>query len=225
MQLPVKDINGSILRTMEVSDDVYAVEMNGPLVHQVIVGHLANRRVGTHSTKTRSEVRGGGRKPWRQKGTGRARAGSNRSPIWRGGGVTFGPKMRSYRKNTPKRMKRLALMSALSSKISSGDFLVVDSIKFDEPVNTNQVVSNLHQLGLSKSTLLLGPPDYSSNIPYIRNIPWVKAIPVEILSVGTLLKYQKILIDVQGVKILEDMLSGVRRKKANSVSSTDKEVA
>ena len=225
MRLPVKNMKGADVRSLNVKDHVFAAAKNLPLVHQVLVAELANARQGTASTKTRAEVSGGGRKPWRQKGTGRARARSNRSPIWRGGGVTFGPKMRSYRKNTPKRMKRLALISALSSKISSGDFLVVDSIKFDEPVNTNQVVSNLHQLGLSKSTLLLGPPDYSSNIPYIRNIPWVKAIPVEILSVGTLLKYQKILIDVQGVKILEDMLSGVRRKKANSVSSADKEVA
>ena len=133
--------------------------------------------------------------------------------------------MRSYRKNTPKRMKRLALISALSGKISNGDVLVVDSMKLDEPINTNQIVFNLHQLGLSKSTLLLGSPDYSSNIQYTRNIPWLKAIPVEILSVAVLLKYQKVLIDVQGVKILEDMLSNVRRKKVNVVDSPDKEVA
>ena len=150
---------------------------------------------------------------------------TNRSPIWRGGGVTFGPKMRSYRKNTPKRMKRLALISALSDKILNGDVLVVDSLQFDEPVTTSNVASNLRQLGLSKSTLLLGTPDHVSSIQYIRNIPWVKAIPVEILSVGVLLKYQKILIDVQGVKVLEGMLGNVRRKKTNVVNSSDKEVA
>ena len=218
-------MKGDDVRSLNVKDHIFAAAKNVSLVHQVLVGELANARQGTASTKTRAEVSGGGRKPWRQKGTGRARAGSNRSPIWRGGGVTFGPKMRSYRKNTPKRMKRLALISALSGKVSNGDVLVVDSMQFDEPMTTNKVVSNLQQLGLSKSTLLLGSPDHSSSIQYIRNIPWVKAIPVEILSVGTLLKYQKILIDVQGVKILEGMLCNVRRKKANVVNSSDKEVA
>ena len=218
-------MKGDDVRSLNVKDHIFAAAKNVSLVHQVLVGELANARQGTASTKTRAEVSGGGRKPWSQKGTGRARAGSNRSPIWRGGGVTFGPKMRSYRKNTPKRMKRLALISALSGKVSNGDVLVVDSMQFDEPMTTNKVVSNLQQLGLSKSTLLLGSPDHSSSIQYIRNIPWVKAIPVEILSVGTLLKYQKILIDVQGVKILEGMLCNVRRKKANVVNSSDKEVA
>ena len=225
MRLSVKNMKGDDVRSLNVKDHIFAAAKNVSLVHQVLVGELANARQGTASTKTRAEVSGGGRKPWRQKGTGRARAGSNRSPIWRGGGVTFGPKMRSYRKNTPKRMKRLALISALSGKVSNGDVLVVDSMQFDEPMTTNKVVSNLQQLGLSKSTLLLGSPDHSSSIQYIRNIPWVKAIPVEILSVGTLLKYQKILIDVQGVKILEGMLCNVRRKKANVVNSSDKEVA
>ena len=225
MRLPVKNMKGADVRSLNVKDHVFAATTNQPLVHQVLVAELANARQGTASTKTRAEVSGGGRKPWRQKGTGRARAGSIRSPIWRGGGVTFGPKMRSYRKNTPKRMKRLALISALSGKISNGDVLVVDSMKLDEPINTNQIVLNLHQLGLSKSTLLLGSPDYSSNIQYIRNIPWVKAIPVEILSVAVLLKYQKVLIDVQGVKILEDMLSNIRRKKVNVLDSPDREVA
>ena len=225
MRLSVKNMKGDDVRSLNVKDHIFAAAKNVSLVHQVLVGELANARQGTASTKTRAEVSGGGRKPWSQKGTGRARAGSNRSPIWRGGGVTFGPKMRSYRKNTPKRMKRLALISALSGKVSNGDVLVVDSMQFDEPMTTNKVVSNLQQLGLSKSTLLLGSPDHSSSIQYIRNIPWVKAIPVEILSVGTLLKYQKILIDVQGVKILEGMLCNVRRKKANVVNSSDKEVA
>lgn len=225
MRLLVKNMQGADVKSLNVKDHVFAAAKNVSLVHQVLVGELANARQGTASTKTRAEVSGGGRKPWAQKGTGRARAGSNRSPIWRGGGVTFGPKMRSYRKNTPKRMKRLALISALSGKISNGDVLVVDSIQFDEPLTTNKVASNLHQLGLSKSTLLLGSPGHASSIQFTRNIPWVKSIPVEILSVGALLKYQKILIDVQGVKILENMLSNVRRKKANVVNSSDKEVA
>mgnify|MGYP001216374075 CR=1 FL=1 len=225
MRLPVKNMNGADVRSLNVKDHVFSASKNVSLVHQVLVGELANARQGTASTKTRAEVSGGGRKPWRQKGTGRARAGSNRSPIWRGGGVTFGPKMRSYRKNTPRRMKRLALISAISSKISDGDVLVVDSLKFDEPTTTNKVESNLKQLGLFKSTLLLGSPDHLLNVQYFRNIPWVKAIPVEILSVGILMKYQKILIDVQGIKTLERMLENVRRKKTVAVDISGKEVA
>ena len=126
MELALKNMQGSKTGSIEVSDAVFDTPLNKALIHQVMVAQLANKRAGTHSTKTRSEVRGGGRKPWRQKGTGRARQGSIRSPQWRGGGITFGPKPRDYSQATPKKMRRAAIKSLLSQKVRDGEITVVE---------------------------------------------------------------------------------------------------
>ena len=126
MELALKNMQGSTTGSIEVSDAVFDTPLNKALIHQVMVAQLANKRAGTHSTKTRSEVRGGGRKPWRQKGTGRARQGSIRSPQWRGGGITFGPKPRDYSQATPKKMRRAAIKSLLSQKVRDGEITVVE---------------------------------------------------------------------------------------------------
>jgi len=130
MELSLKNMQGATVGSIEVSDAVFDTPLNKALIHQVMVAQLANKRAGTHSTKTRAEVRGGGRKPWRQKGTGRARQGSIRSPQWRGGGVTFGPKPRDYSQATPKKMRRAAIKSLLSQKVRDGEITVVEELFF-----------------------------------------------------------------------------------------------
>ncbi len=207
LQLPVKDINGSILHTMEVSDDVYAVEMNGPLVHQVIVGHLANRRVGTHSTKTRSEVRGGGRKPWRQKGTGRARQGSIRSPQWRGGGIVHGPKPRDYHQRLPKKMRRSAIRCLLSDKIRSESLVVVDEIILNE-YKTKEIIGVLDQLGVSGKSLIVSSDPNTGIGRACRNLPKVKSLPAATINALDLINHETLIITESAVRKIEDMWGG-----------------
>ena len=132
-KVAVYDIAGKQAGEIELNESVFGVEVNEALLHQAVVMQLASQRLGTHSTKTRGLVRGGGRKPWKQKGTGRARAGSTRSPIWVGGGVTFGPQPRSYAFKMPRKQRRLALKSALSAKLTEGELVVVDSVIFEQP--------------------------------------------------------------------------------------------
>ncbi|MDR0433656.1 MAG: 50S ribosomal protein L4, partial [Gracilibacteraceae bacterium] len=132
-RVQIVNIEGEAVEEMEISEEIFGVEPNMAVIHSAVVAQQANARQGTHSTLGRSEVRGGGRKPWRQKGTGRARAGTSRSPLWRGGGVIFGPKPRSYRKNLPRKVRKMALYSALSGKLRDGNFIVVDKIAFEVP--------------------------------------------------------------------------------------------
>lgn len=138
-KVAVYDIAGKQAGEIELNESVFGVEVNEALLHQAVVMQLASQRLGTHSTKTRGLVRGGGRKPWKQKGTGRARAGSTRSPIWVGGGVTFGPQPRSYAFKMPRKQRRLALKSALSAKLTEGELVVVDSVNFEQPKTKNVV--------------------------------------------------------------------------------------
>jgi large subunit ribosomal protein L4 len=204
LQLPVRDVKGSVLRTIEVSDDVYGVEMNGPLVHQIIVGHLANRRVGTHSTKTRAEVRGGGRKPWRQKGTGRARQGSIRSPQWRGGGIVHGPKPRDYHQRLPKKMRRSAIKCLLSDKVRGESFVIVDEIVLNE-YKTKEMVSVLEQLGLSGKSLVVSSDPNQGLGRACRNLPRVKSLPVATINALDLINYENLLITESAVRKVEDL--------------------
>ena len=192
---------------MEVSDDVYAVEMNGPLVHQVIVGHLANRRVGTHSTKTRSEVRGGGRKPWRQKGTGRARQGSIRSPQWRGGGIVHGPKPRDYHQRLPKKMRRSAIRCLLSDKIRGESFVVVDEIILNE-YKTKEIIGVLDQLGVSGKSLIVSSDPNTGIGRACRNLPKVKSLPVATINALDLINHETLIITESAVRKIEDMWGG-----------------
>ena len=159
MSVTMKTQSGSDAGTADLSPDVFGIEPNLPVMHQVVTAQLAAARAGTHSTKTRSEVRGGGAKPWRQKGTGRARAGSSNSPIWRGGGIAHGPRPRDYSQRTPKKMVKLALRSALSDRASEGRVIVVDSWNFDSP-KTKDAVAALTAIGAEgKVLMVLGNSD------------------------------------------------------------------
>ena len=170
-----KSASGADAGTIELDDAVFGVQPNVPVMHQVVTAQLANRRRGTQSTKTRAEVSGGGAKPWKQKGTGRARAGSSRSPIWSGGGVALGPKPRSYKQRTPKKMVRLALLSALSDRASESRIAVVDAWDFDAP-STKQAKAALAALGIEgKALVVVGPDDLVASKSF-RNLPDVHVL-------------------------------------------------
>ena len=171
----VKTQAGGEAGTAELADEVFGIEPNIPVMHQVVTAQLAAKRAGTHSTKTRSEVRGGGAKPWRQKGTGRARAGSSNSPIWRGGGVAHGPRPRDYSQKTPKKMVKLALRSALSDRAGEGNVIVVDQWSFDEP-RTKDAVAALDAIGVEgKVLMVLGDGDQIAYKSF-RNLPNVHCL-------------------------------------------------
>ena len=148
----VYDIANKQVGDVELNENIFGVEVNGALLHQAVVMQLAAQRLGTHATKTRAMVRGGGRKPWKQKGTGHARSGSNRSPLWVGGGTAFGPQPRSYAFSMPRKQRRLALKCALSDKVKSGDLIVLESLDFDAP-KTKQVVKMLGDFGVDSKAL------------------------------------------------------------------------
>ena len=163
------------------SADIFGVDPNVAVMHQVVTAQLAARRRGTHKTKTRSEVRGGGGKPWRQKGTGRARHGSIRSPLWRGGGIAHGPQPRDYSQSTPKKMKRLALRSALSDRAAEGKIIVVDDWGFDAP-STKSAVTKLEALGAGGRVLAVLERDDVTALKSFRNLPRVHTLPADQLN-------------------------------------------
>lgn len=188
---------------MELSDKVFGVEINNEVMHQVVVAQLANKRQGTQSAKTRSEVRGGGIKPWRQKGTGRARQGSIRAPQWIHGGVVFAPKSRSYRMSIPKKMKRLALKSALTSKVQQEELVLLDSLEISEP-KTKEVVEMLNAFEVNKTLIVVA--DKNENIyKSARNISNVAVIPVNNLNVYDILKYDKFMVTKDAVAKIEEV--------------------
>lgn len=191
---------------IELNDSVFGVEMNAGLVHQAVVMQLASRRLGTHATKTRGLVRGGGRKPWRQKGTGRARSGSTRSPLWVGGGTVFGPQPRSYAFRMPKKQRRLAIKCALSDKVVSGDFIVLDDLQFDVP-KTKSVVKMLGDFGVDAKSLII-TLDENENVELSsRNIPGVKAINTMGLNVYDILNHTKLFITKAAIEKIEEVLA------------------
>jgi large subunit ribosomal protein L4 len=173
--ISLKDRTGADAGTVELDDAVFGLQPNVPVMHQVVTAQLANRRRGTQSTKTRSEVSGGGAKPWKQKGTGRARAGSSRSPIWSGGGVALGPKPRSYKQRTPKKMIRLALLSALSDRANEGKVVVVSGWGFEGP-STKAAKSLLGSLGVSGRVLVVLGAGEDVAAKSFRNLPEVQVI-------------------------------------------------
>ena len=191
---------------IELNDSVFGVEMNAGLVHQAVVMQLASRRLGTHATKTRGLVRGGGRKPWRQKDTGRARSGSTRSPLWVGGGTVFGPQPRSYAFRMPKKQRRLAIKCALSDKVASGDFIVLDDLQFDAP-KTKSVVKMLGDFGVDVKSLII-TLDENENVELSsRNIPGVKAINTMGLNVYDILNHTKLFITKAAIEKIEEVLA------------------
>ena len=189
----VYDIANKQVGDIELNDNVFGVEVNGALLHQAVVMQLASQRLGTHATKTRGLVRGGGRKPWKQKGTGRARCGSTRSPIWVGGGTVFGPQPRSYAFSMPRKQRRLAIKCALSDKVQSGDFLVIDNLDFETP-KTKNVVKMLQDFGVDSKALLITCEEAENVEKSSRNIPGVLAINTTGLNVYDILNHNKLLM-------------------------------
>jgi large subunit ribosomal protein L4 len=177
---------------LDLKDEIFGVEVKGHVLHEVVTWQRACRRSGTASTKTRGEVRGGGHKPWRQKGTGRARAGSSRSPIWRGGGTTFGPRPRSYAYTLPKQVRRLALKMALSSKLANGRLVVLDAYPHTTP-KTKDFVKVLRAFDMSKA-LFITPEAYDILELSARNVPGVQVMPSVGLNVYDILKYEHLVL-------------------------------
>lgn len=200
----VYDMTGKAVSSMELSDAIFAIEPNAVVMHQAVVTYLANQRQGTQSTLTRTEVRGGGRKPWRQKGTGHARQGSIRAPQWTHGGVAIGPKPRSYRLALNKKIKRLALKSALSTKVLENALIVVDKIEMNE-YKTKTVVSMLKALGASKKTLIVLPAVDEKVIKSAANIPGVKTTCVNTLNVYDVLNCDTFIVLQDAVTKIEEV--------------------
>jgi large subunit ribosomal protein L4 len=207
VELQVRNIKGNVIGSIEVRDDVFAARVNQALIHQVMVGQLANRRQGTAKTKTRAEASGGGAKPRPQKHTGRARAGSTRSPIWKGGGVAFGPRPRSYRHHTPKRMRRGALISTLSGKAQEGSLVVVDDFDIGEP-KTKAVAQALSNLGAGHPALLVADGAGAEVLRAARNVPRLKMQPSHTLNVIDLLNHRTVIITVRAVRNAESIWGG-----------------
>ena len=200
----VYNIEGKEVDKLELNDNVFGVEINEHLVHLAVVSQLANGRQGTQSAKTRSEVSGGGRKPWRQKGTGHARQGSTRSPQWRHGGIALGPKPRSYRFTLNKKVRKLAMLSALSAKVSANEMVVVDAIKTDE-FKTKTMVAMLKALEAEKKTLIVLDAVDAKVIKSAANIEGVKTTQYNTLNVYDILNCDKFVIVEGAVKKLEEV--------------------
>ena len=203
-KINVVDMAGKVVSELELNDAVFAVEINKTAMHAAVVNYLANQRQGTQSTLTRTEVSGGGRKPWRQKGTGHARQGSTRSPQWRHGGIALGPKPRSYRYSLNKKLKRIAMLSALSSKVSENEMIVVDAIKTDE-FKTKTMVAMLKAIGADAKTLIVLDSVDKKVIKSAANIEGVKTTQVNTLNVYDILNCDKFVIVKGAVEKLEEV--------------------
>ena len=203
-KVSVLNMEGSEVGTIELSDAVFGVEVNEHLVHQAVLSQLANNRQGTQKAKTRSEVSGGGRKPWRQKGTGHARQGSIRAPQWVHGGVALGPKPRDYSYSLNKKERRLGMKSALSTKVVDENLVVVDSIKL-ESYKTKAVVEMLKALGAEGKALIVTAESDKTVVKSAANIPGVKTATVNTLSVYDILNYDKFIVSSEAVKKIEEV--------------------
>ncbi len=203
-KIDVYDMKGKKVSDIELADSVFGIEPNENIVHSVLVNYLANQRQGTQSTKTRSEVSGGGKKPWRQKGTGRARQGSIRAPQWIKGGIALGPKPRSYSYSVNKKEKRLAIRSVLSSKVLEKELTVVDKLELKE-IKTKTMVETLNSLKAEGKTLIILPETNKNVAMSSRNIEGVKTILANNINVFDLLKYKNLILPVDTVKKLEEV--------------------
>ena len=203
-KIDVYDINGKKVKELELNEAVFGIEPNEAVVHSVLVNFLANQRQGTQSTKTRAEVRGGGRKPWRQKGTGRARQGSIRAPQWVKGGIALGPRPRSYKYTVNKKERRLAIRSVLSSKVLENNLVVLDKAEMKE-IKTQAMVKTLANLKVEGKTLILLPERNENVQKSARNIKNVKTTLVNTINVYDLLKYNKLVVTLDAVKKLEEV--------------------
>ena len=211
MRIRLRNTEGKVVRSVQVRDDVFDVPMNSALVHQVMVGQLANARQGTGSTKTRSYVSGGGRKPRPQKGSGAARAGTIRAPQWRGGGVAFGPHPRSFRHHTPKRMRRQSLVATLSEKLRQGELVVLESLELGQP-KTQELVRVLEALGAGTGVLVVGDGVDAAVVQSARNVPRLKLISAPLLNTLDLLNHRKVIMTLDAVRKAEELWSGALKR-------------
>lgn len=203
-KVAIYNIAGQQVSEIELSDNVFGVEVNEHAMYEVVKNQLANKRQGTQSAKTRAEVRGGGRKPWKQKGTGRARVGSIRSPLWIGGGTVFAPKPRDYSYTIPKKVRRLAMKSALTSKVNSNELIVLDELKLDAP-KTKEMVNILKNLNVDKKALIVMGEKSEAVIKSAKNIPGVQTALVNTINVYDILKYDKFIITKDAVQKVEEV--------------------
>ena len=202
-KVSVYNMEGKQVGDIELNDAVFGVEVNNHLVHMAVVNQLANNRQGTQSAKTRSEVSGGGRKPWKQKGTGHARQGSTRSPQWTGGGIVFAPKPRDYSFKMNKKEKQLALKSALTSRVLENKFIVVDEIKLEE-AKTKKFAEAMNNLKVTKALVVLNTND-ANVVRSAKNIPTVKTALTNTINVFDILKYDTVVIDKAAVATIEEV--------------------
>jgi large subunit ribosomal protein L4 len=201
--LKVFNIEGKEVGDIQLNESVFGVEVSKDAMHQVVLAQLANKRQGTQSTKTRAEVRGGGIKPWRQKGTGRARQGSIRAPQWIKGGIVFAPKPRDYRVSVPKSMRRTAMKSALTSKVMDNEMIVLESLEFNAP-KTKEMIKVLSAFE-AKKTLILVSESNENVYKSARNIPGIAVLPVNNINVYDILKYEKLMITKDAVSKIEEV--------------------
>ncbi len=204
-KVAVYNLQGEQIGERELNEEIFGAPVNEALLHQVVVGYLANQRQGTADTKTRGEVRGGGRKPWRQKGTGRARQGSIRSPLWPKGGIVFGPHPRDYRQELPVRVRRTALVSALSAKVRDGELVVLDGVALDKP--KTRVIAGLVDRLQAKRAMIVTPATDRTVYLSARNIPGVLVRPAVDLNAYDVLSHGKIMLVSEAVDRLEEVLA------------------
>src|SRR5215212_1394627 len=207
--IDIKNTRGEVVGNIELDERVFGIEPNRAVLHQAVVTQLANQRRGTHDTKTRGEVRGGGRKPWRQKGTGRARQGSTRAPHWRTGGIVFGPHPRSYHRDLPRKMRRLAMRSALSARAQEAAITVVDSLAFETP-KTREMVGFLTALGVEKGALIVLSERDESVVRTSANVPGVRAITPVGLCLLDMLNYPRLILTPESVEAITKSLLDVK---------------
>ncbi len=202
-KIDVLDVKGNVVGDVELSEAIFGIEPNEHVVHEVVVALLANRRQGTRSALTRSEVRGGGRKPWRQKGTGRARAGTIRSPLWKGGGVIFAPKSRDYSKKVNKKVKALAMKSVFSAKVQDNELRVLNQLVMDVP-KTKEMIAVLNNINAQKALIVL-PENNEAIIRSANNIPKVATTTVNELNVYDMLKYDVLIMTQEALQKIEEV--------------------
>ncbi len=203
-KVAIYNVSGQQVSEIELNDSVFGIEVNEHAMYEVVKNQLANKRQGTQSAKTRAEVRGGGRKPWKQKGTGRARVGSIRSPLWVGGGTVFAPKPRDYSYTIPKKVRRLAMKSALTSKVNSNELIVLDELNLETP-KTKEMVNILKNLNVDKKALIVMSEKSEAVIKSAQNIPGVQTALVNTINVYDILKYDKFIITKDAVQKVEEV--------------------
>ncbi|HET7078328.1 MAG TPA: 50S ribosomal protein L4 [Chloroflexia bacterium] len=221
MQATIFNLQGQALDTVELNDAIYGIEPNIGVVHQAVLRQQANARLGTHNTLTRADVRGGGRKPWRQKGTGRARQGSTRAPQWRHGGVVFGPHPRSYVQDLPRKMRRLAMRSVLSAKAADGQILVIDSFTDLEP-RTKVMLSTLAALNLADRRVLIMTPERHDNLELAAgNLKNVTTMRTQYLSLVAMLKAEILVLDRASLTVIESILGQTGGRTSRPIAAPE----